>query len=727
MAGSYLTLADFLLLRRSAVILFFSMKHSFFVHGFRAPASAVSTLRHGCLFTSLLVCALASAESAADGSATIPMDVPELAPVQVIVHSTNSLSQINFDPRNPTQPIPAQDGAEILKTIPGFSVIRKGGTDGDPVFRGMVGSRLGILVNGENIMGGCGQRMDPPTAYIFPGAYDRLTVIRGPQSVRNGPGYSAGTVLFEQDSRGLDSEQAEWRHQLNLGSFGRNDQLIDATVGDATVDLQLTATRTAADDYRDGSGDRIHSQYERWSTQATLGWNVDEQNRLELAAVMSDGEAAYADRLMDGVAFDRKNVSLSWLRQEVARFESMEAKLYYNSIDHIMDNFSLREFSGSMMMPNPTISNPKREIFGGRLLFDGLELSETGVLDLGLNFQTDTHSIRSTMNAPLVAMGDFADDACFDTLGFFSEYSWELSVYERVFLGARVDLHRAKDYRATVPLSMMMTAPNPTVGQERTETLPSGFARYERILNSGAQFSVGIGHTQRFPDYWELVSKESVDSLSAFGIEPEKTTQLDLVYLQERERISYSVAVFANQIDDYILVESGVSKGMRTVTVSRNVKAYTWGGEATVQYELTPNWQVDGSLAYVRGDNRTDGIALGQQPPLEARLAFSYTAESWSVGGLLRMVDAQNRVAPQQGNIVGQDISPSAGFAILSLNANWQLNENNRISLGVDNLLDTEYAEHLSRGGSSIAGFPPAGIRVNEPGRNAWVQWSFEY
>lgn len=703
------------------------MKLSFFVHGFRVPASAVSILRHGRLFTSLWVAALAHGEPATDRAVTIPAEAPALAPVQVIVHSMGALNQINLDPRNPSQPIPAQDGAEILKTIPGFSVIRKGGTDGDPVYRGMVGSRLGILVDGESILSCCGQRMDPPTAYIFPGAYDRVTVIRGPQSVRNGAGYSAGSVLFEKDSNALDSQQAEWRHQLTLGSFGRNDQLIDAGVGDAQVDLQLTATRTAADDYRDGSGARIHSEYERWSTQATLGWNLNAQNRLELGAVISDGEAAYADRLMDGVAFDRKNVSLSWLRQDLAQFESMEAKLYYNAIDHIMDNFSLREFTASAMMPNPAISNPYRETFGGTLILDDWGLTHTGALDLGLNFQTDTHSIRKTMNAPVMGLGDFADDARFETLGVFGEFDWQPSAYGRAFIGARLDLHRAKDYRATVPLGMMGTAPNPTAGQERTETLPSGFARYERTLETGAQLSIGIGHTQRFPDYWELVSKESLSSLSAFGIEAEKTTQLDLAYLQERERMSYSIALFANQIDDYILVESGVSKGMRTVTVARNVDAYTWGGEATIQFELSPNWQVDGSLAYVQGENSSDGIDLGQQPPLEARLALSYSDDSWSIGGLLRMVDAQNRVAPQQGNIVGQDIGPSSGFTIVSLNANWQLNENNRISLGVDNLFDTEYAEHLSRGGSQIAGFPPAGVRVNEPGRNAWVQWSCEY
>ncbi|HLY96228.1 MAG TPA: TonB-dependent receptor plug domain-containing protein, partial [Sideroxyarcus sp.] len=63
---------------------------------------------------------------------------------------------VRTNPKKPRQPVPAHDGADYLKTIPGFSVIRKGGTDGDPVFRGMAGSRLNILLDGEQIFGGCG-------------------------------------------------------------------------------------------------------------------------------------------------------------------------------------------------------------------------------------------------------------------------------------------------------------------------------------------------------------------------------------------------------------------------------------------------------------------------------------------------------------------------------------------------------------------------------------------
>ena len=82
-------------------------------------------------------------------------------------------------PKTPRQPVPASDGSDYLKTIPGFSQIRNGGTNGDPVFRGMFGSRLKILTDGSEMLGACPSRMDAPTSYISPESFDLLTITRG--------------------------------------------------------------------------------------------------------------------------------------------------------------------------------------------------------------------------------------------------------------------------------------------------------------------------------------------------------------------------------------------------------------------------------------------------------------------------------------------------------------------------------------------------------------------
>jgi hypothetical protein len=92
------------------------------------------------------------------------------------------------DPKLPRQPVPASDGADYLKTIPGFAAIRNGGTNGDPVLRGMFGSRLNVVDNGGTLAGACPARMDNPLSYISPQTYDRLVIVRGPQTVRWGQG-----------------------------------------------------------------------------------------------------------------------------------------------------------------------------------------------------------------------------------------------------------------------------------------------------------------------------------------------------------------------------------------------------------------------------------------------------------------------------------------------------------------------------------------------------------
>lgn len=630
--------------------------------------------------------------------------------------------KIVTDPKQPRQPLPAHDGADFLKTIPGFSVIRKGGTDGDPVLRGMAGSRLNILLDGEQILGGCGGRMDPPTAYIFPEAYDRVTVIKGPQSVVNGAGSSAGSVLFERDVKRLAAPGIRGNGSVMVGSFGRHDEVIDVTGGTPDVYVRGTATNTRSDDYKDGSGRKVHSSYERWSANGAIGWTPDNDTRLELSAATSDGKAAYADRGMDGVLFKRENVGLKFLKKNLSPLvERLEAQVYYNYIDHVMDSYSMRAGDPSKGM---AVSNPDRLTVGGRVVTT-LRLADPTQLKLGIDHQFNQHTARSGA-APGYA-GAYTgkprtDDGVFHQTGVFGEATHFLSERQRLIGGLRIDAWKATDQRTGFSTS----------GKTRSETLTSGFARYEQDIGGDTTVYAGLGHAERFPDYWELISqgKQSVDSNSAFDTKSEKTTQLDVGAIYRSGRWSASVSGFYGKVKDYILIDrfntrARFGKGGTTdPTLTRNVDATTWGGEAGIAYAIGRNWKADATLAYVRGENDSDGTPLAQLPPLETRLGLTYDNQVWSVGSLLRLVSRQNRVDINKGNIVGQDIGATAGFAVFSLNAGYRPKKGVLVSAGVDNLFDRTYAEHISKSGTGA--FVPAGydqtIRVNEPGRTLWMK-----
>lgn len=647
---------------------------------------------------------------------------------------------LETDPKAPRQPLPAQDGADYLKTIPGFSVIRKGGTSGDPVLRGMAGSRLSLLLDGDLVLGGCGNRMDPPTAYVFPETYDRIRLIKGPQTVLYGPGNSAGVVLFERNHQRLTEPDWSFHGSLLAGSFGRDDQVVDVRGGTPDFYLRGMASHSQEDNYKDGDGAEIHSQYDRWNTGLSLGWTPGDKTTLELNGNLSDAEAAYADRGMDGSKFARENLSLKWIQQELTPWWSkLEAQVYYNSVDHVMDNYRLRQAAdmgrdmgmnmGMEMMAMNMATNQDRETKGGRIL---AYLSPTSAMELvlGLDTQTNAHSNRSTSNQmtmPYQQMARVAD-ADFEQLGVFGEWTQKLAQQQRVIAGIRFDDWSATDLRTTLPTGSM-AMPNPTAGLKRDETLTSGFLRYEKDLLP-LTFYAGLGRSQRFPDYWELISREAIDSLGAFDVDPETHTQWDIGALYSRHQLKASVSAFYNQIDDYLLIQSGFAKRngatTRTTSVTRNVDATTLGMEADVKYRFNHNWRAEASLASVRGSNDTDGTYLAQLPPIEWRLGVYYENPNWSAGVLWRAVDDQKRVDPGKGNIAGQDIGPSAGFNVFSVNLGWRAHKNLLVTAGMDNLLDKTYAEHISKSGAMIAGYEQL-QRINEPGRTLWLKMQLQF
>lgn len=667
---------------------------------------------------------LAATSTAA--SAAPPPEPARIAEVVITAVRMEAPLTLVTDPKLPRQPLPAHDGADYLKTIPGFAVIRKGGTDGDPVFRGMAASRINVLLDGAQTLGGCGNRMDPPTAYVYPESFDRIVVVKGPQTVRDGPGNSAATVRFERVPPGIEQRGLRASASALGASAGRSDLVGELQLASPSAYARLGATHAEADDYDDGDGVAVHGRYERWSANAALGLRPDERTLLELSGTLSDGEAAYADRSMDGVGFAREAVGVK-LEREFARsaLRTLRAHASYGYVDHVMDNFSLRRFVPSAGMPGGAVANPDRRTRGGKIEAE-LALAHAAVLTLGLDAQDNHHSVRSTSNqalSPYEAQPRRADASFRDT-GLFGELQLPLQQRSRIIAGARADRWRARDERTTVRVGMG-TAPNPSAGAHREETLTGGFMRYEHTHARRPVTSyVGVGHVQRFPDYWELISgKESAGSLSAFDTRPERTTQLDAGLLLRHERLSVSLSGFYSDVEDFILIQSNYPKGMRRTTITRNVDASTWGGEADAEYALSARWTLGAALAFTHGENDTDGLPLAQIAPLEARIGLGYQGAAVAAGVLVRRVAEQDRVAPDQGNVVGQDLGATGGFTVLSANAAWRAAERLTVSAGVDNLLDRSYAEHLSRAGAMVGGFEQT-RRVNEPGRTLWLRVS---
>lgn len=629
----------------------------------------------------------------------------QLDSLVITAPSTSKVLTVETDPKAPRQPIPAQDGADLLKNIPGFAVTRKGGTDGDPLFRGMAASRLGILMDGETVLGGCGNRMDPPTAYIFPEAYDKVTILKGPQSVKYGPGTSAGVVNFERALPEFYDQPVHGYFSLLGGSFGRNDQVGQVQAGGQKGYIELKGMRSASDDYKDGNGSKIHSEYERWSSNAALGWTPNTDTKVELSAALADGEAAYGDRGMDGSQFKRENISLSYQQDHVTELLSqVKAKLYRNYVDHVMDNYSLRDVPAGKM---PMASNPDRETVGatvgGKIVVDA-HLS----FDVGADYQQDQHSSR--MGGKNYTSLPRNDDMKSQNIGVYTELHYHFPGDHGLHFGMRLDRNEAEDQRSG----------RVTSGDTDTNWLTSGFARYERQLSKANRAYAGIGHSQRAADYWER-TRSPGGTASTFTVSPEKLTQLDMGILHQTQAVKASLSGFYAYHNDYILIETVSGSN------ARNINAVTMGGEADIVWQFAHNWSTLTAVSYVFGKNKSDDRALGQIPAPEMRLGVTYDTGIWSAGALWRGVANQSRVAVGTGNIVSQDIGESSGYGVFSLNAGYRAGQNLLFTAGVDNLFDRAYAEHISRNSSNVPGYDPVTGRVNELGRNVWLKAQYTF
>ena len=639
-----------------------------------------------------------------------------LAPIVVTAQQGNDAHGliVHADPKQPTQPIPAVDGAAYLQSIVGFNQIKNGGANGDVTFRGMFGSRIKILTDGTENLGACPSRMDNPASYVSPESYDKITVVKGPQTVQYAHTGSAATVIFEREPEQLTSAKP-YRGQASvmLGSYGRLDQNVEAAVGDETKYARLNANRSIADSYQDGAGNTVPSDWEKWNADLALGWTPNEDTWVELKGGKSDGEAVYAGRPMDGSKFARESLGLHVEKKNIGDvIKKVEAQVDYSYNDHVMDNFSLRKFNPADGMSMPMASNVARRTLNARVAMT----QDWGKLQLisGIDSQKNEHTKRSGSLMSPYQNKARVGDMDFESYGAFGELSYAFNDQHKLVTGARVDQAKID---------------NLATDTERKETLPSGFVRIESELAEHVKTYAGLGYVERVPDYWELFSTKYHQSAGTTfaDLENEKTAQFDAGYQYEQGAFKSWASVYAGLIQDYILVAYTPTGSMgRLEAKSRNVDATIAGAEAGAAYQLTDQIQADISAMYAWGENITDHTALPQIAPLEGRFNLRYVQEKYNLGLLWRVVAAQDRTSYREGNIIGYDLEDSKGFGTLSLNGTYNIQKDLDLSVGIDNVLNKNYAEHLNKLGSSGFGYA-ATEQFNNIGRNYWARISMKF
>ena len=649
-------------------------------------------------------------------------DMYEFTLDEVIVtgYRTATPLTLSTDPQRPRQPIPAADGAGYLKTIPGFSVVRKGGLGGDPMMRGMGGSRMVMDMNGGGMSGGCPNRMDPTATYAFPETFSRIIVNKGPQSVRYGASV-AGSVIFERETERFEKPAMRGSISVLGASSHRFDDLVDVTAGGKEGYARIIQTRNYARDYADGSGRRIHSGYGRHSLTGIVGLTPDPDTLFEVSYDRSRGWAKYAHGMMDGSQFDRDSYAVKFERAHLSPVvEKLTLNFNHDTIDHIMDNYTLRP-AGMRAMG----TDVKRVQYGVRAAFD-LRFSPQTTAAVGIDLRRDAHYFAEAHKR---LKGAFNNDMDIGTFGIFLEYNRDLTERSRLLTGLRYD-RTETDYHNARFRNGMGTLTRNLVPGSASDHAVSGFVRWERTAEKRPlTFYVGLGHAERPADYWEAYHTWAAHSNRVSGqtaapnaTRPakERNTQLDLGWVYTDETTNANLSLYYAHVDDFIL--------RKPVGGFGNVDARLYGFEAEYTRAVSPRWTLGASLAYTRGDDRTNSAALPQIAPLEANLTAKYSHKKLETNAVWRLVSHQNRYHRGYGSVTGTDYGPTGGFGILSLSLAYRPDENLTFSLGVDNLLNKTYAEFVNYSEAAIPALGiSAGGHITEPGRTIWFKSNYSF
>lgn len=644
----------------------------------------------------------------------------------MVIEITSGLPQVENTVRDETaavQASPTTDGGDLLKSLPGVSGIRMGGRAIDPVIRGQSQTQLNVLLDGAYVHGGCPNRMDPPTAYTSVDSYDRVTVIKGNQTVVYGAGGSGGTVMFERDWPVFDESGYTGDLSTSYHSNGERYELGgDIATGSEQGYVRFITHKASGNNYDDGDGNEVRSSYESQSNSLLAGIRLGDNTTLEGSFEKAEEEdVLFAGAGMDSPYADADTMRLNLVHQFTeGAMRQMQLELYRSEVKHNMDNYSLRT-PGMMQMQAPSTSDTD----GLRLIFDA------HLADIDWTFGTDLQNNdrdAELQNKAGVISRLLWPGAEIDQQGVFVEAEKAVGKDDVVKAGIRYDhvtavANRRDEVNAGLSPQQIwaMAGASAGAGEKKTENNVGGFASWTHRLNDQYSVETTLSRSVRTADaterYMSRVTMTS-DWIGNPELEPEKHHQFEVSLQSQDGDLNWSASGWYNRVDDYILRQS-VSAGMKDRDIYRNVSAELYGAELELGYQLAENWALGSSLTWTVGNNKTDGTDLSRISPLELNTSLDYSKDRFQAGVELQLVDSQNSICLKgSANCGGQDVRATPGYGIVNMHAQYEYASGITLVAGVDNLTDKAYTLHESRG-DVVTG---NSFQVAEPGRSVWLR-----
>ena len=147
-----------------------------------------------------------------------------------------------------------------------------------------------------------------------------------------------------------------------------------------------------------------------------------------------------------------------------------------------------------------------------------------------------------------------------------------------------------------------------------------------------------------------------------------------------------------------------------------NVDAEIYGFDMGYEWQMSEAFLLRGTLSYVRGKRTDEPDNLYRIAPLSSFLELLWVRDRWFVSAESVAASSQDEVAEYNNE------QETSGWGILNLRAAMQLNDSFSVGLGVENLFDKVYQDHLGGYNRVRDSDIPVGARINGMGRKFYLK-----